>query len=48
MSAWDQLEIFINSQGADREHLVSNCEQVNCQETCKEIETGPNTFCQVV
>ena len=48
ISAWDQLEIFMNSQGTDREHLVSNCEQVNCQETCKEIETGPNTFCQVV
>ena len=44
-SAWDQLGKFLDSFGEFRLHLISNCEQVNCQETCREIEIGPNTYC---
>ena len=45
VSAWNQLEKFMASFGAERIHMMSTCDGVNCQDTCKDIETGPNTYC---
>ena len=43
--AESQLKDYINSGGLTKQNKRSNCTQVNCEESCKSIDFGPNTQC---
>ncbi len=43
VSAQDQLLAWLES--GQRLEAISTCSGVNCQETCREVSTGPNSFC---
>ena len=39
--------ILIAFLRGDRISAVSDCQGVNCQETCPEVPTGPDSYCSV-
>ena len=46
ISAWQQFLSYMNSNGSDYPKLLSStCPQVNCEETCKPIDSSSNSYC---
>lgn len=44
ISAWNQLSNYF-SNSTDKRSWLSTCQGVNCQETCRQIQTGDETYC---